>query len=135
MVLVDTSVWFLRLPRAELFRLAGGGPMAVCPPVVQELLQGAYNEQRIAETRAIIEKSVMLDSPVPLERFETAGNIYRIARGKSLTIRSSNDCLIAAIAIHHDILLLHGDRDFDYIARFFPLRARNVIPSASRARS
>lgn len=72
----------------------------------------------------------MLDSPVPLARFEFAGEIFRTIRARSFTIRSSNDCLIAAIAMHHDVTLLHGDRDFDYIARFFPLRARNVIPSA-----
>ena len=83
----------------------------------------------------IANNSEMIDSPVPLERFQAAGNIYRVARGKSVTIRSSNDCLIAAIAMHHDLLLLHGDRDFDEIARFFPLRARNVIPSSSRGRS
>jgi len=77
----------------------------------------------------------MLDSPVPLERFEVAGTIYRTARARSFTIRSSNDCLIAAIALHHDVLLLHGDRDFDYIAQLFPLRARKVIPSASAPRS
>jgi predicted nucleic acid-binding protein len=129
-VLVDTSVWVLRLPGTELLRLADGEPLAICPAVVQELLQGAHNEQRMAETRAIIEDSVMLDSPVPIERFEVAGAIYRVARARSFTIRSSNDCLIAAIAMHHDVLLLHGDRDFDYIARLFPLRARRVIPSA-----
>lgn len=84
---------------------------------------------------AIAVSSVMLDSPVPVERFEVAGEIYRVARAKSFTIRSSNDCLIAAIAMHHDVLLLHGDRDFEYIAQLFPLRARNVIPSAPAARS
>jgi predicted nucleic acid-binding protein len=87
----------------------------------------------MAETEDIIDRAVMLDSPVPIARFEFAGEIYRVARGGSFTIRSSNDCLIAAIAMHHDVTLLHGDRDFDYIARFFPLRARNVIPSASRS--
>jgi predicted nucleic acid-binding protein len=130
-VLVDTSVWFLRKPGPELQELADGAPLTICPPIVQELFQGAHGRQRMAETRLIIENSLMLDSPVPLERFETAGDIYRIAREKSFTIRSSNDCLIAAIAMHHDILLLHGDRDFDYIAQLFPLRARNVIPSAA----
>jgi predicted nucleic acid-binding protein len=89
----------------------------------------------MAETRAIIEKSEMLDSPVPIKRFEVAGEIYRTARARSFTIRSSNDCLIAAIAIHHDIVLLHGDRDFDYIAQVFRLRARRVIPSLPAARS
>ena len=135
MVLVDTSVLFLRKRSAELFRLADEGPIAICPPVVQELLQGAHSEQRLTETLAIIENSVMLDSPVPIERFEVAGDIYRAARAGAFTIRSSNDCLIAAIAIHHDVLLLHADRDFDYIAQFYPLRARRVIPSASAARS
>jgi predicted nucleic acid-binding protein len=122
------------MPPAELLRQANGGPLLICPPVVQELLQGAHNQQRMSETTAIIDSAEMLDSPVPIARFEFAGEIYRVARAGSFTIRSSNDCLIAAIAMHHDVLLLHGDRDFDYIARFFPLRARNVIPSASAAR-
>ena len=135
MVLVDTSVWILGRPGAELLQLADGGPLAICAPIVQEILQGAHGEQRMAKARDIIDNSTMLDSPVPLARFEAAGDLYRIAREKSFTIRSSNDCLIAAIAMHHDVLLLHGDRDFDYIAQLFPLRARNVIPSASTARS
>lgn len=118
---------------AELLRQANGGPLLICPPVVQELLQGAHNEQRMSETNAIVDSAEMLDSPVPIARFEFAGEIFRVARAKAFTIRSSNDCLIAAIAMHHDVLLLHGDRDFDYIAQFFPLRARNVIPSASRS--
>jgi predicted nucleic acid-binding protein len=134
-VLVDSSVWFLSRPREDLLQLADGGPFAICPPIVQEIFQGAHGEHRMAKARAIIANSEMLDSPVPLERFEVAGDIYRIAREKSFTIRSSNDCLIAAIAMHHDVLLLHGDRDFDYIAQLFPLRARSVIPFASTARS
>jgi len=83
--------------------------------------------------RRIADESSILDSPVPIERFEFAGQIYREARARAITIRSSNDCLIAAIAMHHDVLLLHGDRDFDRIAELFPLRARNLIPSASRS--
>src|SRR3954454_10211526 len=79
-VLVDSSVWFLRLPRVELMGLANGGPIAICAPVVQELMQGAYNEQRMQDTRAIIEKSDMLDIPVPLARFEFAGEIFRTIR-------------------------------------------------------
>jgi predicted nucleic acid-binding protein len=134
-VLVDTSAWFLKGSVDALFTLANDEALAICPPILQELLQGAWDDGRMNRVNRIADNSEMIDSPMPLARFETAGNIYRIARGKSLTIRSSNDCLIAAIAMHHDILLLHGDRDFDTIARFFPLRARNVIPSASKARS
>ncbi|HEX3069296.1 MAG TPA: PIN domain-containing protein [Thermoanaerobaculia bacterium] len=135
MVLVDTSVWLSKNSVEALLDLATKEVLAICPPVVQELLQGAHDEARMKRMRTIVSNSEMLDSPMPLARFEFAGDIYRIAREKSFTIRSSNDCLIAAIAMHHDVLLLHGDHDFDYIAQLFPLRARNVIPSASAARS
>ncbi|MEA2237031.1 MAG: hypothetical protein QOC81_1755 [Thermoanaerobaculia bacterium] len=130
MVLVDTSAWLFKNSVEALVTLANSEPLAICPPVMQELLQGAYDDVRMKRVRRIAGNSEMLDSPVPLERFEAAGNLYRIAREKSFTIRSSNDCLIAAIAMHHDVLLLHGDRDFDYIAQLFPLRARSVIPFA-----
>jgi hypothetical protein len=115
--------------------LADDESLAICPPILQELLQGAWGQGRMNRVQTISDSSSMLDSPVPIERFEVAGEIYRVARAKSFTIRSSNDCLIAAIAMHHDVLLLHGDRDFDYIAQLFPLRARSVIPSAPAARS
>jgi predicted nucleic acid-binding protein len=129
-VLVDTSTWLLQKPPGDFLTLIRNHPVAICPPVVQELLQGAYDQQRMNRVNEITRNSAMLDSPVPLARFEFAGEIFRTIRARSFTIRSSNDCLIAAIAMHHDVTLLHGDRDFDYIARFFPLRARNVIPSA-----
>jgi predicted nucleic acid-binding protein len=132
-VLVDTSAWLLDEPPDDFLRLIRDQPVAICPPVVQELLQGAYDQRRMNRVNAIESSAAMLDSPVPLARFEFAGEIYRVIRAGSFTIRSANDCLIAAIAMHHDVTLLHGDRDFDYIARFFPLRARNVIPSASRS--
>jgi len=134
-VLVDTSVWILQRSAEALFALADDQSLAICPLIFQELLQGAWDQGRMNRVHTIADNSAMLDSPVPIERFEVAGAIYRIARAQSFTIRSSNDCLIAAIAIHHDLLLLHHDRDFDYIAQVFPLRARRVSPSEPAARS
>lgn len=134
MVLVDTSAWLLQKPPEAFLALTKNQRVAVCPPIVQELLQGAWDQQRMNRMHVIADNSKMLDSPVPIARFEFAGEIFRAARAGAYPIRSSNDCLIAAIAMHHDVLLLHGDRDFDNIARFFPLRAHNVIPSASAAR-
>ncbi len=130
MVLVDTSVWIQKRSADELFALANDESLAICPPILQELLLGAWDQVRMNRVHTIADNSGMLDSPVPVERFEVAGAMYCTARARSFTIRSSNDCLIAAIAMHHDVLLLHGDRDFDYIARLFPLRARNINPSA-----
>jgi predicted nucleic acid-binding protein len=48
---------------------------------------------------------------------EAAAVLYRDCRRGGETPRAVNDCLIAAIAIRHDLPVLHRDRDFDVIAR------------------
>ncbi len=132
-VLVDTSVW-LRRERAALLEPLHDR-IAICPPVVQELLQGAYGNDTQAVVAEIVRDAIMLESPVSLEAFQQAGSIFRAARIAAYTIRTPYDCLIAAIAIRHGAEILHADRDFDYIAEATNLEARNINPSASRARS
>ena len=56
---------------------------------------------------------------------EEAARIYRGCRGFGETVRSPTDCLIAAIAIRNDVPVLHRDRDYDLIARHFPLRVES----------
>ena len=48
-------------------------------------------------------------------RFE-ASRLYASCRRAGKTPRSSNDCLIARIAVEHDLHLLEDDRDFEAIA-------------------
>ncbi len=48
---------------------------------------------------------------------EGAAQIYRRLRRKGITIRKSNDCLIAWHAMENKIPILHKDRDFDKMAR------------------
>ncbi|MFQ5852682.1 MAG: PIN domain-containing protein [Candidatus Binatia bacterium] len=50
-----------------------------------------------------------------------AANIYRELSKRGLTIHSPIDCLIAALAIHHRLFLLHQDSDFTVIAQHHPL--------------
>jgi predicted nucleic acid-binding protein len=49
--------------------------------------------------------------------------VYERCRRAGETIRASNDCLIAAIAMRNDVPVLHKDNDFDVIARHTPLQA------------
>jgi len=55
--------------------------------------------------------------------FFSAAEIYRQGRRRAITIRSSVDCLIAAIAIDHGIAVWHRDRNFSAIARYTGLEA------------
>ena len=122
MLLVDTSVWVL-VGRGT-YDLDGSlldEDFAVCPPIVQEALQGA-DEYEAPLLRALMFRLPMLDESVPFARFEYAIEIYTRCRRKGKTIRSSIDCLIAATAVMNDVPLLHNDRDFDFIAEVAPLQ-------------
>jgi predicted nucleic acid-binding protein len=52
----------------------------------------------------------------------TAATLLRSARSTGRTPRSLLDCLIAAVAIRHDLPLLAADRDFEAIAAVSSLR-------------
>lgn len=49
-----------------------------------------------------------------------AARMYARCRWAGITPRTSIDCLIAQIAIEHDVPLYHDDRDFELIARVAP---------------
>jgi predicted nucleic acid-binding protein len=134
MILVDTSVWLLDRRRFLLEDVVNMDEVAVCGPVVQEVLQGVATYD-YPDVRAKLLNCHVLSEPLPLDHFEYAAEIYRMARVNGFTPRPGNDCLIAAIAILNHVPLLHADRDFDFIAKIANLDARNVNPSASTARS
>ena len=118
MLLVDSSVWIdAGLSLRSLVRETRGQLVAVCPPIVHEVLQGTDDEQSFQLTRALLRTARLVDAEMPLERFEEAAAINRACRMAGHTIRSSYDCLIAASAIAHGIPLFAADRDFQFIAR------------------
>ena len=124
MVLVDTSVWidFLRGRNLDhvkaLQQLLDSNQIVVTTPtIVQEILQGANSRAnqnilwRWFSKLACMAPSNMLTCSIE------AARLFLECRLRGQTPRSSNDCLIAYIAIEHNLLLLHNDRDFDAIAR------------------
>lgn len=121
-ILVESSIWVMvEHQRIVLDAIVRNEEVAVCPPVVQEVLQGA-NSRRLSLLQRAFYDAAMLDAPLPFERFEYAVQIYRDCRDAGITPRSGVDCLIAAIAIAYDVPLLHDDRDFEHIKRVAPLK-------------
>lgn len=127
-VLIDTSIWLeIQRGRFDIEKYVDIGEIAICPPIVQELLQGARTPDSYATVWESIFESRMLDDPMPLEAFERAAQIFRDCRDDGYVIASPYDCLIAACAIRHRIPLLQRDRDFEKIAEVAPLDLlRNV---------
>jgi predicted nucleic acid-binding protein len=131
MLLVDTSVWvdahrgvansatrFLA-SRDEADELATTGI------IVQEVLQGVLDDKLFESLRQKFWGMLILE-PRELSTYEIAAQLYRSARRKGKTIRKPNDCLIAALALEHDALLVHNDRDFLALAEVEP--ALQVYP-------
>ena len=126
-ILVDSSVWVRHLKMTNIIEPhAVGREVVTCPPVVQEVLQGIFHPDAYRARRRMFLLMRILDSPMSADVFLEAADIYRNIRGKGFTIRSPNDCLIAACAIRNGVPLLHADRDFDVIARFTMLQAVNL---------
>jgi predicted nucleic acid-binding protein len=123
MILVDTSVWIQMLAgrpgydmREEVLPL-----LATCAPVIQEIVQGLRPGAESETFRRVFLSIPVLSDPLPLSTFLAAAEIFRQGRRKGYTIRSSVDCLIAAIALEHKVPVWHRDRDFAAIARFTAL--------------
>jgi len=70
------------------------------------------------------------ESPMPIDVWLEAAQLYRTARAAGTTIRSAADCLIATCALRHDLEVLH--RDYAQLARVSPLRVRQPGGSAHR---
>jgi len=123
MILVDTSVWI------ELLGGKGHRPstedlvhFVTCGPIIQEVTQGLRPGRAGESFRDGFLAMPKLSDPLPAELFLEAAEIYRDARRRGITIRSSTDCLIAAIGIANSVAVWHRDRDFTAIARFTRLR-------------
>jgi predicted nucleic acid-binding protein len=126
-ILPDTSAWisyfrsFDTPASIKLRRLIElEEDICLCGPVVTEILQGLKEEAQFKK----IERNLLAFDYLPTSpaAFRHAAEIYRKLRSKGLTVRSSMDCIIAATALAHDVHLIHQDRDYDGIAKHFPLR-------------
>jgi predicted nucleic acid-binding protein len=122
-ILVDTSIWIeligarrrARIPEDEVLQFA------TCGAVLQEVLQGLRPGAESDAFRAAFGAVPLLSDPVPVRLYTAAADIYRLGRRRGITVRSSINCLIAAIAIENRAPVWHRDRDFDAIARFTAL--------------
>ena len=129
MTLVDTSVWIAtfrdRAP-LDLDRWVPFDEIVTCLPVIQEVLQGFRDETAYRRATEAMFALPIVESPLDEGLVREAVALYRTARRRGLTIRSSVDCLIAACALRHDLDVLHQDRDFPSLAKVSALRQRSA---------
>ena len=128
MIVVDTSVWI------EFFKGTGSSfdqhltelirvdvPIALTEVIYCEVLQGIRDDAVHARVREILQAFpvLLLDG---LRSADRAVALYRACRRRGLTIRSTVDCLIAAVCLDTGAELFHHDRDFDVLAKVADLK-------------
>jgi predicted nucleic acid-binding protein len=122
LVLVDTSVWigFFRdenIPEVRKLSalLDNGQAVCLCPTIIQEILQGISDSRNFDRIKEHLLRQIVLTCD-PVESAIGAAKIYQHLRKKGVTIRKSNDCLIAYHALYYEASVLHTDRDYKNIA-------------------
>ena len=137
-VLVDTSAWvdFLNgfaSPAADALAelLQGDEDVCTCGIVVAEVFQGLRRDQGGDTIRRSFEDMTFLEPP-GIHLYLRAAELYRGLREKGKTVRSTIDCIIAAIAEDGGCNLLASDRDMDAILDSGLLKAECWQPSSSK---
>jgi predicted nucleic acid-binding protein len=127
-ILIDTSAWieFDRATSSAVDHrltalISGGGVIAVTEPIIAEVVAGARTDERERALRRLLGRCDLLrfDSVVD---FDGAAAIYRAGRQAGVTPRRLLDCMIAAVAIRHEVPLLAWDADMIRIADVTGLR-------------
>jgi predicted nucleic acid-binding protein len=130
---VDSSVWidFFRGKLAEeskflSYLIRQGADLAYTGVILTEVLMGFKKEEDLKVAKGLFQNLIYLESNA--ETYIQASEIYRKARKHGITIRSTIDCIIAAIVLQHGSTLLENDKDFIRIAKFCDLKLISRIP-------
>jgi predicted nucleic acid-binding protein len=131
MVLVDTTVWIdffgdRPLPHVMTLQrlIEDDEDLCVCGVILAEVLQGIRSDGDYSRTKDYFESLIFM--PMRRTTYEMSAALYRSLRKTGVTIRKPIDCMIASVAIEHDLPLLHNDRDFDQISKHSKLKCAKV---------
>jgi predicted nucleic acid-binding protein len=135
LVIVDSSVWidFLNgtgTPHgAALYALvADGADICLTEVNLMEVLRGIKNDKQHAKVKKNL-LSLPILSANGINTFIRASDMYRAAQQAGITVNSSLDFVIAAIAMENDAPVLHRDADFERLAQLIP-GLKTITPAA-----
>ncbi len=132
MFLIDTSVWIgvfrdrTGKVRQSLELIIHDESIFLSRFTQMELLQGCRDEREWILLQTYLQQQDYIE-PMP-NTWVAAARIYYDLQRQGLTVRSSIDCCIAQLAIEHQLILIHNDRDFETIQRVRSLNCLHFRP-------
>jgi predicted nucleic acid-binding protein len=125
--LIDTSVWidyFRDIENASTIKFASilekNLPFGLTGVIYQEILQGAASEKDFNQLKNYLSTQRFFHPQDEIVTYESAARLFYLCQRKSVTIRSTIDCLIAQIAIEYEVAILHNDQDYERIQSVVP---------------
>jgi len=132
--LIDTSAWILGLKRNSsnqvkniIREILDKDLPATTGIIILELLQGTRTKKEYTEI--LSDLSALHYFEVNKKIWEKASQLGFNLRRKGKTIPST-DLLIASIALHYDLILLHADNHFEQIQEHADLKTKNLYKIA-----
>jgi hypothetical protein len=135
MFLIDTSVWIgvfrdrTGVVRQSLEAIINDQPIFLSRFTQMELLQGCRDEREWTLLETYLQDQEYIE--ITPNTWVAAARIYYDLQRQGLTVRSSIDCCIAQLAIEHQLILIHNDRDFETIQRVTMLNGLRFQPNNS----
>lgn len=135
---MDTSVWADLLngyPSEEGSTLAtmieGNAEICTCGIVVSEVFQGLRRPEGREPLARLFRRLIFLE-PSGIDTYFRAAEVYRRLRERGLTVRSTIDCVVAALAEEYGCFVLARDKDLRRIAGSGLVRTRLWIAATDR---
>jgi len=135
MFLIDTSVWIsvfrnrTGAVRQSLEAIINNESIFLSRFTQMELLQGCRDEREWTLLQTYLQDQDYI-APTS-DTWVAAARIYYDLQRQGLTVRSSIDCCIAELAIEHQLILIHNDRDFETIQRVRSLNCLRFQPNTN----
>ena len=128
MILVDSSVWIGYFngktnPQTDWLDFALGREVIIVGDLIlAEVLQGFKSDRDFSKAKELLSNFQFMEMLGQELAIKSAEN-YRLLRKKGVTVRKTIDIIIGTFCIHHNLPLLHDDRDFDPLTKHLKLKA------------
>jgi predicted nucleic acid-binding protein len=127
MTVVDSSVWIdyfngNKTPQTDWLDSAlGNTPVIMGDLILTEVLQGFQDNKQFKVAKDLLVGMLFMPMVGRVIALKSAEN-YRALRKRGVTPRKTIDVIIGTFCVHHELPLLHDDRDFDPMVEHLGLK-------------
>lgn len=132
MIIADSTTWInhlkgIKSKETEAFEFhLYNEEVFLIPLIIQEVLQGFRHPEQAKKLENEMLKMFILKIEDQVTTAIECAHLYQNIRAKGVTIRKTQDIIIAYHCLYFNVPLLHSDKDFDNLAQKTALKIYKV---------